>query len=219
MSSTLDNPKKLSNIYLIGAQSTGKTTLAHALLRSLALHYPHHPPILITELARDVLKEGNFTAAEIRNSKTRCLELQRQILEKQFEVELEFAKKGSWFISDRSAVDPLVYAEMYVGEKERDGMVTGEAWGWLRRKMKEALVVLLEPVQKWMVDDGVRLIPVDVEEWRETNGRFRRLLEREGIGYITLGENLEDLQARVDFVGKCAVKHSDENQYLDSESE
>lgn len=102
----------------MGAQCTGKTTLVNR----LAQHFhdnppPAGPPAIIKEVARTVLVKHNFTANDITSSQERCLLLQRLILEAQAKAEREVLQgEASWFISDRSGVDPMAYAAQHGGE-------------------------------------------------------------------------------------------------------
>ena len=75
------------NIYIIGAQCTGKSTLVDALedcyKRSTYLKKEQHP-LVIREVARKVLKEKHFNRSDITTSGSRSLEFQQHILAAQF---------------------------------------------------------------------------------------------------------------------------------------
>jgi nicotinamide riboside kinase len=89
------------NIYIVGAQSTGKTTLVDGLESFIISTRPDIPhPVIIREVARDVLKEHQFGRDEIRSSKSRSFELQKLILERQSITERD--APSNWIISDRS---------------------------------------------------------------------------------------------------------------------
>lgn len=98
------------NIYIIGAPSTGKSTLVddlEAFITSSSdqLEAGALPrPTVIREVAREVLKKHGFTREEIRSSKARCFQLQQCILQEQFSAEKNAATTSStpWVISDRS---------------------------------------------------------------------------------------------------------------------
>ncbi|CAF3646227.1 unnamed protein product [Fusarium graminearum] len=80
------------NIYIIGPQSTGKTTLIHKLQDDLQLWLTGtsiESPSIISEVARTVLTKHNYSAHDIQTLKTRCLELQQLILEAQAVAEEE----------------------------------------------------------------------------------------------------------------------------------
>lgn len=67
-------------------------------------------------------------------------------------------------------------------------------------RMRRATVVICEPVENWLFDDGVRLMPAHFQEWRELHRVFCQLLERHKIPYKVLLSTLISLSARVDLV-------------------
>ncbi|HHS50738.1 MAG TPA: hypothetical protein ENN07_06435 [candidate division Zixibacteria bacterium] len=85
-------------IALIGASSTGKSSLAERLSRELSLP-------LIREQARVVLAELGKTLAELRADDMAIVSFQNRVLDYQIASELECADTG--FISDRSVFDNL----------------------------------------------------------------------------------------------------------------
>ena len=193
------------NIYIIGAQSTGKTTLVAA----LATHFAHEntetasigaspTPFQLKEVARNVLRKHNFTAHDITSSKTRALELQRLIINAQ--AIAEAALDGIWYISDRSALDAVVYARQYVGAQEAESLMHEESWQALEDRMRAGLVVICEPGGQWLTDDGVRLMPRDREEWFQLHEHFLVLLDRLKMAYAVLPCDVAGLDDRVDYV-------------------
>ncbi|KAI4145446.1 MAG: hypothetical protein L6R39_003798 [Caloplaca ligustica] len=191
------------DIYIIGAQSTGKTTLVTA----LATYFEQHPadtantlvrPKVITEVARGVLQRHNFTADDIVSSKTRALELQRLILGAQCEAER--AACNEWYISDRSGLDPLVYARQYVGINEASTLMREDTWQYLERKMRTGLVIVCEAGGEWLIDDGVRLMPQDRKNWLEMHTTFCEMLDELHIDFHVLPVSFRDLSSRVEFV-------------------
>jgi hypothetical protein len=66
--------------------------------------------------------------------------------------------------------------------------------------MTKATVVVCEPVERWLVDDGVRLMPTDIDEWLEVHRTFCQLLDISGISYKVLPSSLMDLSARTELV-------------------
>src|SRR5438034_984377 len=114
-----DKPFKLPNIYLVGAQCTGKTTL----LRALQMHFADpknrefhgqlvEEPAIVEEVVRKVMRDKNFNVNDI-GKPDRGFELQRHNLQEQYDA--EEALKDRWFISDRSGLDAVVYAKAYLG--------------------------------------------------------------------------------------------------------
>jgi hypothetical protein len=61
-------------------------------------------------------------------------------------------------------------------------------------------VVLCEAGCRWLVDDGVRLMPVDMEEWTRIDAAFRDLLQKRGIGYSVISKDMADIGTRVRYV-------------------
>ncbi|KAL8657462.1 MAG: hypothetical protein Q9226_001891 [Calogaya cf. arnoldii] len=190
------------NIYIIGVQSTGKTTLVTALGEHFAENsaversttQPHH----LKEVARGVLIRHHFTANDITSSKTRALELQRLIIEAQ--AAAEDALQNGWYIADRSALDAVAYAKHYVGEPEAHSLREGAAWQEIEDKMRAGVVVLCEPGGEWLVDDGVRLMPRDQTEWFELHSNFQQILAECRIPYYVLSSSVSLLGQRVDCV-------------------
>jgi predicted ATPase len=92
------------NIFIIGAQCTGKTTI----VRALEKHFSEQKllqPVVISEVARRVIQETKIYRQDIRSSLERSLALQKAILQAQHKAEYAAAEK--WYISDRSGVDPV----------------------------------------------------------------------------------------------------------------
>lgn len=188
------------NVYIIGAQSTGKTTLVDALERSFDSALK---PVVVREVARKVLQEKNYTRDDITNSPVRALELQRHILEAQIVAERAAdGSMSSWLICDRSGLDPIAYASMFVGEETAEKLMASQAWRELEARMKIGLVVLCEAGCKWLEDDGTRLMPVGLEGWMQLDGVFRKLLDVRGIEYIVCGKDIVGLAERVELVKK-----------------
>ncbi|KAG6008458.1 hypothetical protein E4U21_004480 [Claviceps maximensis] len=196
------------NIYIIGAQCTGKTTLVNALAAHARANssinsdvsLPCVRPAIIQEVARTVLSTHDFTAHDISTSVQRCSTLQMLILRAQHAREREALETSTWFISDRSGLDPLVYAERHVGPAfVRDMMLTAE-WQQLRASLARSLILVCEPVEEWLVDDGVRLMPADWQDWRDYHRRFCSFLEALGLEYQVVPSTMPQLGLRVRYV-------------------
>ena len=201
-----DRPALPPTIYIVGAQCTGKTTLVNALTEYFCK--PKNriwteiipEPSVIKEVARNVLKEHDFTAFDITSSPRRALELQKLILEAQFRAEEKEKATNGWYISDRSAIDPVVYARFFVGEDAAAEMVQTETWQRLAKNMLKGQVFVCEPNPGWLSDDGVRLMPTGWEEWMSLHGAFCRALEEQGICYEILRGKLSVAQRRAQVV-------------------
>lgn len=191
------------NIYVVGAQSTGKTTLVDAIEKHFSTSNPlstESRPVIIREVARSVLHTHAFAAADIRSSRERALELQTLILHAQLVAERRALEAGGWFISDRSGVDPICYALRYVGGEGASQLIESDEWQELGERMAKGLIIVCEAGGGWLQDDGVRLMPLDRNEWTSFHKLFCNALDQLGMPYTVLPANLIDLSERVDFV-------------------
>ncbi|KAK8041603.1 hypothetical protein PG994_014610 [Apiospora phragmitis] len=197
------------NIYIIGAQSTGKTTLVIALEAHFRQDTSSSLPVpsVIREVARSVLRDHDYTAQDIRDSPARALELQRLILAAQAKAERETEEKAAsasttpcWLLSDRSAIDPVVYAWLYVGQESARSLMESAEWRGMRDRMAQSLVVVCEAGVKWLTDDGVRLMPTGSDEWTKTHEVFCQVLEEARLRYILLPCTLGRTEERLAFV-------------------
>ncbi|RYP92823.1 hypothetical protein DL770_001103 [Monosporascus sp. CRB-9-2] len=197
------------NVYIIGAQCTGKTTLVNSLEESFDSSGCSQPakqmskPIIIREVARAVLREKKFSRDDITNSPSRALQLQKYILEAQMEAEKAASTSdhpSPWYICDRSGLDPIAYARVFVGEEAADDMLASEAWQELEGRMKAGIVILCEAGCSWLVDDGTRLMPDGMEDWMRLDDAYRKLLAAREIDYIVCSRNLVSRADRVKLV-------------------
>ncbi|ESK89142.1 hypothetical protein Moror_5264 [Moniliophthora roreri MCA 2997] len=191
-------------IYIIGPSSTGKTTLCKALSQRLSLPPSAH----ITEVARHVIKSHGWTRKDIG-----LVEMQQAILDAHVAREMEMDEDQevpSVLLSDRSAVDPIVYAVFTAaagGEKDsssesklrKEKLVNSPAFQSVLpvyRDTEVTEVYLLEPVEEWLEDDGFR----HVGDEKECLRIYREVLEELGIEYRVIGRDMMDLEERVMFV-------------------
>lgn len=196
------------NIYIVGAQCTGKTTLVKALQdhfntansRSDSNGRSTTRPKIITETARIVLQQHKFTADEITSSPTRALALQQLILQAQVKAESAALEQRDWFISDRSGVDPLVYTRKYVGEDAANDLVKSAEWLELGKRMEKSVVIVCEAGANWLTDDGVRLMPESTDAWISFHQFFCHCLDDWGMSYEVLPCDMTSLRERVRFV-------------------
>jgi nicotinamide riboside kinase len=207
------------NIYIIGAQCTGKTTLVNALEASFTESQDKLPsglgnrrmdsvgPIIIREVARTVLKEKNFSRDDITSSPMRALQLQEHILEAQLKAETAIDNEATpmRYLCDRSGLDPIVYARLFVGEYAAEKMLASPAWAELEKRMQAGIVLLCEAGCKWLVDDGTRLMPTGEADWIRIDGAFRELLEARRIAYTVISRDVVSIAERIELV-KRAMK-------------
>jgi nicotinamide riboside kinase len=198
----------MRNVYIIGAQSTGKSTLVNALDTSYKEEAADdhsaslQPPSIIREVARTVLKEKGFSREDIIMSPIRALRLQQYILEAQYNTEAVACTSdtAAWFICDRSGLDPIVYAKCFTGSEASAHMLASKIWLELEGRMKKSIVILCEAGNHWLIDDGIRLMPNDMEEWAHVDKTFRGLLEWRGISYSVIPKHITDVGKRVKYV-------------------
>ncbi|PYI35250.1 hypothetical protein BP00DRAFT_334626 [Aspergillus indologenus CBS 114.80] len=201
----MSTPNQPRNIYLVGAHCTGKTTLVEGLRAHLSPNlvselYGENAecPAIVDELVRNIMRTDGFTASDVRHP-TKGLELQTRTMLAQHQAEVNLGNK--WFISDRSGIDPIVYAEVFLGRPEAEKLAEMKEWHVLREKMKKAYVIVCEPENaSWLSTDRVRVACNDVEEWRSIARAFRTALQNHGIPYVTIPVGMEDLGKRVQFV-------------------
>lgn len=191
------------NIYIVGAPCTGKTTLLRGLQKHFAEVEPKADvvqPATIAEVARAVLLQLDINRDDIGNSPNKCQELQSAILEAQSAAESRLSQKGQWYISDRSGLDPIVFAQLYVGQEAAENLLQSPAWQSLEHNMREGVVILCESGCSWLTDDGTRLMPRDVDEWRRFDRAFVELLRQSNIEYTLLSKDMVSIEERVDLV-------------------
>lgn len=196
---------KPRDIYIVGAQCTGKTTLVKALQEHFnnadeCDGYRTSRPKFITEIARIVLKQHNFTADDIKSSPARALALQQLILQAQLAAERVLSAQDEWFISDRSGADPIVYARKYVSKDAESDLIQSAEWLELRERMRKSVVIICEAGADWLADDGVRLMPEDTEDWLGFHQLFCSCLDDWGLNYEVLPYHVTSLRERVAFV-------------------
>ncbi|KAK4221409.1 AAA domain-containing protein [Podospora fimiseda] len=191
------------NIYIVGAQCTGKTTLINNLRQHFQSNSPSQqfpPPTFITEVARSVLKTHSFTASDVIIP-SRSLQLQHLILLAQASAERECSTQ--WFISDRSGADPIAYALRYVGAEETNKLLDSDEWTEIKDRMKKGVLIVCEASEEaasWLHNDGVRLMPKDISDWVAFHTLFCDFLDKHGIEHVVLPPSIGEHEARVEFV-------------------
>ncbi|CAG8536704.1 5563_t:CDS:1 [Gigaspora margarita] len=190
-------PRK--KIVLVGAHSVGKTTLAK-FIKS------HINGILVTEIARTLIKELNLNADILRNDPDKSLEFQATIIKaqcvKEEEIEHELA------ILDRSALDAIIYAQAFCKKRWKELLDMEETNKCLERyrQKNKYLIFLIEPQKECLKADGVRMMPIDYEEWISFSTSFKNLMNEYNIEFNTI--NVLDLNQRYSIVMNALFAHT-----------
>lgn len=165
-------------IYVCGAHSTGKTTLARHIARELGLP-------LINEVARQVIAEMELSFETLRVDVTRAGEYQREVFKRQMEVEERYP---DGFVSDRT-FDNLAYAARH--SMVIPQLLDGDCMRYFGR-VRESLVLFVRPHRECMANDGTR----EQVEWDEINridGILDFLLAWQQVPSIGISElNMKD---------------------------
>ncbi|MFT7670761.1 MAG: putative ATPase [Planctomycetota bacterium] len=199
--------KATSRVYLVGAHSTGKTTLARWIRDSYGLP-------MISEVARGVLAEMEAKLDSLRTDVALVNRYQREVFERQILAEQE--QEGS-FVSDRAfcnlayaAQHSTILADIAGGSRLADYMDT----------VRNGLVFYLRPHRELLAEDGVRA-GVEWEEVLRIDGMVKMLLEMYGVSYIPV-ESLP-MQERIRLVenvlGLAGFQRTGEQEPAPKESE
>jgi nicotinamide riboside kinase len=179
-------------IFIIGPSSTGKTTLCRALVEHFSTSASAH----IAEVARDIIKKEGFSRKDVAT-----LEMQGAILSAQLSREdavLSSDSHHGMVISDRSCIDPVVYAILNgrtEDEKDDRRRALTETEGFQRalKRYRKSIVLLLAPVSEWLVDDGIR----SLDDHENCLAVFREVLCSLDIPFFEMGPEKMQLDHRV----------------------
>jgi nicotinamide riboside kinase len=131
-------------IYVCGAHSTGKTTLARHIASELGLP-------LINEVARQVMAEMELTFETLRVDLERVAMYQREVFRRQVEVEDRYPEG---FVSDRAFCN-LAYAARH-STILSDVLNSDLAKRYFDHVRRDGLVFFVRPHRECMADDGFR---------------------------------------------------------------
>jgi hypothetical protein len=121
-------------------------------------------------------------------------------MKSQLAKEEETSRTNSWFISDRSGLDPIIYAQRHVSAQFAEQMMALEEWQQLRDRLAKSLIFVCEIRSEWLSNDGVRLMPLDGEDWQRYHEMFCSRLEALNIEYYVVPSAMSDLRERVSYV-------------------
>lgn len=160
-------------IYVCGAHSTGKTTLARHLAREFDLPF-------VNEVARQVMAELELSFETLRVDVGRVTEYQREVFRRQLEVEERYPEG---FVSDRT-FDNLAYAARH--SQALPDLLGPEAERYFER-VRNSLVFFVRPHRECMQDaDGREKVGWD--EINRIDGIVDFLLSWQRIPCIGISE-------------------------------
>ncbi|KAF8310102.1 hypothetical protein DL93DRAFT_2230520 [Clavulina sp. PMI_390] len=152
------------------------------------------------------------------------LSFQSAIMEAQLKREATISKP---YVSDRCILDPMAYALHQsssaahsqppspvsdTGSSDSESSVSSTASNYqalrhrsgaddtlaVYRDPRRTLIILLEPVEEFAVDDGTRKVVENMDEWWECCRAFENVLEDAGITNVKrLGREMKELGARI----------------------
>lgn len=157
-------------VYLVGAHSTGKTTMARWVRDVYGLP-------MISEVARGVLAEMEAQLDSLRSNVPVVDRYQREVFERQLAAEM--AQPGS-YVSDRAFCN-LAYAAHH--STILSELVTDPRLVEYMDTVRSGLVFFVRPHKELLVDDGVRTDAV----WDEVvriDGMVKLMLEWFDVPYI-----------------------------------
>ena len=159
-------------IYMVGAHSTGKTTLARWVRDTYGLP-------MISEVARGVLAEMEAQLDSLRSNIDLVNRYQEEVFERQLAAEL--GQQGS-FVSDRAFCN-LAYAAHHAQILWR--VAHDERLAQYMSSVRQGLVFFVRPHKELVVHDGVRA-GVEWEDVVRIDGMVKLQLEWFGIPYIPI---------------------------------
>ncbi|MAE45622.1 MAG: hypothetical protein CMJ86_01905 [Planctomycetes bacterium] len=161
-----------ARIYLVGAHSTGKTTLARWIRDNYGIP-------MISEVARSVLAEMEAQVDSLRADVDLVNRYQAEVFLRQARSEAEAEQRGA-FVSDRAFCN-LAYAAQHgtlLAEVARDPRLAAYMQG-----VKQGLVFFVRPHRALLASDGVRE-RLDWEEVLRIDGMVKFMLEFFGVPYV-----------------------------------
>ncbi len=133
--------------------------------------------------------------------------MQRDIMLAHIQSERLAREESSGLIlCDRSAIDAVVYAILTASDEQsaigrRDQLIQMDEFQQILPLYRQSLFFLLEPVEEWIVDDGVRYELRDSKIW-ECFETFQATLRYLGIEYRLISKENKLISDRVAIVTK-----------------
>ena len=169
-------------VYIAGAHSCGKTTLAHYISKKYNLH-------MITEVARQVLSERELHIDSLRHDLDLVDSYQADVFYRQIEAESKYDN----FVSDRT-IDNLAYAAQH--SRILPQLIKSEAFKNYIKKLQsdDAVIFFVRPSKATLKVDGVR----ESLSWDgvvSIDGMVKLLLEMYELPYYQI--SVDNMQERV----------------------
>ena len=148
----------------------------------------------VTEVARKVLAERGYTRNDVHR-----MEMQRDIMLAHIHEERRAREETPGLVlCDRSAIDPVVYVVLTSSDEQnaherRDKLIQMDEFQYILPLYRQSLVFLLEPVEEWITDDGVR----SIENLQACFEIFQATLQYLGIEYYVIGKETKPISERV----------------------
>lgn len=176
----------MTKIYLTGAHSTGKTTLARHISEKCGLP-------MVTEVVRDIVSEWETSLEEARVNIKKVNALQNEIMCRQIEREKDIQNYD--FVSDR-AMDFMAYTaeyttitnELYNSEKYKEYI------DWMS---EDSIIFFVRPHPSLVEKDGFRS-ELSWEAVNRIDGMIKFILEIEDMQYYHIKSKI--FQERVESV-------------------
>lgn len=160
-------------VYLCGAHSTGKTTIARWIAETYKLPF-------ISEVARAVLAELEMNLGSLRANLGAVSLFQQKVFARQIEAE---NMAGGRFVSDRSGLDNLAYAASHTTKLA--SIAAGLPLYVERLRQPGSVIFFVRPHRELCSQDGTR----EREDWEEIvriDGMVRLLLELHDLDHVVV---------------------------------
>ncbi len=164
---------KLEKVYFVGAQCTGKTTLAEYVRDKYNIS-------MVTEVVRNIIKEKDTDLAEMRADIADISRLQSEIARKQYSEEKNTEIP---YVSDR-AFDYLAYTGMYAYNLNilRCQTIVED---YIPYTADNSIFFFCRPQKQFIEDDGFRK-NLSWENINQIDGMIKFMLEMYDINYVNL---------------------------------
>jgi len=130
-------------VFVIGAHSSGKSTLAKYISQKYNL-------TLLPEVARQILAEQELQIDSLRSNMDLVNDYQMRIFNRQIEQEQKYEN----FVSDRSILDVLAYSAQHTNILPK--LIKDKELNRQIEKLKKSIIFFVRPSKATMKEDGIR---------------------------------------------------------------